>query len=96
MKPEIHPEYTDATVKCACGHSYETKSTKGSYGVDICGACHPFYTGKQKLMDTAGRVERFKKKYAKLDAHKAEAKARTDAKVAKAEAEAAAKAEASA
>ena len=62
MKPEIHPEYTDATIKCACGASYETRSTKGSFAVDICAACHPFYTGKQKLMDTAGRVERFKKK----------------------------------
>lgn len=85
MKPDIHPEYADATITCACGQKHQTKSTKGDYGVDICAACHPFYTGKQKLMDTAGRVERFKKKYAKLDAHKAEAKARAEAKAAKAE-----------
>ena len=64
MKPDIHPEYADATINCACGASYQTRSTKGSFTVDICAACHPFYTGRQKIMDTAGRVERFKKKYA--------------------------------
>jgi len=81
MKPEIHPEYSDATIKCACGISYDTRSTKGSFAVDICAGCHPFYTGKQKLMDTAGRVERFKKKYANVAKKKpkAEAEAKPDA-----------------
>jgi large subunit ribosomal protein L31 len=63
MKPEIHPEYTEATVSCACGNSFVTQSTRGSFTVDICSACHPFYTGKQKVMDSAGRIERFQKKY---------------------------------
>ena len=65
MKPGIHPEYQDAHVICACGNKFMTRSTKGSFNVDICGECHPFYTGKQKLMDSAGRIERFTKKYAK-------------------------------
>jgi large subunit ribosomal protein L31 len=65
MKPEIHPEYTEATITCACGSSFVTKSTRGSFSVDICSACHPFYTGRQKIMDSAGRIERFQKKYAK-------------------------------
>jgi large subunit ribosomal protein L31 len=64
MKPEIHPEYTEAQVTCACGASFVTRSTVGSLSVDICSECHPFYTGKQKVMDTAGRIERFKNKYA--------------------------------
>lgn len=64
MKPEIHPEYTPATITCACGNVVETRSTKGSFTVDVCSACHPFYTGRQKMMDTAGRVDRFRKKYA--------------------------------
>jgi len=64
MKPEIHPNYEEATITCACGASFATRSSKGSYGVDICAECHPYYTGKQKLMDSAGRIERFKKKYA--------------------------------
>jgi large subunit ribosomal protein L31 len=65
MKPEIHPEYTEATIACACGSTFVTKSTRGSFSVDICSACHPFYTGRQKIMDSAGRIERFQKKYAK-------------------------------
>jgi large subunit ribosomal protein L31 len=65
MKPGIHPEYQDAHVSCACGNKFMTRSTKGSFNVDICAECHPFYTGKQKLMDSAGRIERFTKKYAK-------------------------------
>ena len=65
MKPDIHPEYTVITVRCACGDTFETRSTKHIEQVDICSTCHPFYTGKQKLVDTAGRVERFRKKYAK-------------------------------
>ncbi|HKU45223.1 MAG TPA: 50S ribosomal protein L31 [Polyangiales bacterium] len=65
MKPGIHPEYLEATVTCACGNTFKTRSTKGSFNVDICAECHPFYTGKQKLLDSAGRIERFTKKYAK-------------------------------
>ncbi len=65
MKEGIHPDYQDATVSCACGNKFQTRSTKGSFAVDICAECHPFYTGKQKLMDSAGRIERFTKKYAK-------------------------------
>lgn len=63
MKEGIHPKYEKATVKCACGETFETGSTKGSLRVDICSKCHPFFTGKQKLVDTGGRVERFKKKF---------------------------------
>lgn len=73
MKPDIHPEYQPATITCACGASFETRSTGGSFAVDVCSSCHPFYTGRQKIMDTAGRVERFKKKYAKA-AQKAKGK----------------------
>jgi large subunit ribosomal protein L31 len=65
MKPEIHPEYKEATVSCACGASFKTHSTRGNFSVDICAECHPFYTGKQKIMDSAGRIERFQKKYKK-------------------------------
>jgi large subunit ribosomal protein L31 len=65
MKPEIHPNYQEATVSCACGASFKTHSTRGSFTVDICAECHPFYTGKQKVMDAAGRIERFQKKYSK-------------------------------
>ncbi|MDH5490459.1 MAG: 50S ribosomal protein L31 [Myxococcales bacterium] len=68
MKPEIHPDYQPTTITCACGSVVETKSTKASYAVDICSACHPFFTGKEKLLDTAGRVERFRRKYAKKEA----------------------------
>jgi len=63
MKKGIHPEYLPATITCACGNVVETFSTRGSFAVEICSQCHPFYTGKQKLVDTAGRVERFQKKY---------------------------------
>ena len=65
MKPDIHPEYNTVNVHCACGATFEMRSTKTIDQVDICSECHPFYTGKQKLVDTAGRVERFRKKYAK-------------------------------
>ena len=67
MKPGIHPDYHDVTVACACGHVFKTRSTqKGSLlKLEICSNCHPFFTGKQKLLDTAGRVERFTKKYEK-------------------------------
>ena len=62
-KPGIHPAYVASTVTCACKQSYTMASTRGNFAVDICANCHPFYTGKQKLMDTAGRIERFQKKY---------------------------------
>ena len=65
MKPDIHPQYGATTVICACGHRFETRSTQDEIHVEICSVCHPFYTGKQKLVDTAGRVERFKRKYDK-------------------------------
>lgn len=63
MKAEIHPDYPQATITCACGNSFETRSTAGSYTVEICSSCHPFYTGTQKISRVAGRVERFRKKY---------------------------------
>jgi large subunit ribosomal protein L31 len=67
MKPNIHPDYHEVTVHCACGHAFKTRSTfKGELvRVEICSNCHPFFTGRQKLVDTAGRVERFTKKYEK-------------------------------
>lgn len=65
MKEGIHPNYQECRVHCACGHTWTTRSTKKELNVEICSACHPFFTGKQKLVDTAGRVERFQKKYAK-------------------------------
>ncbi|MCB5253433.1 MAG: 50S ribosomal protein L31 [Candidatus Cloacimonadaceae bacterium] len=70
MKQGIHPKYTKATVTCACGNTFETFSTKGDMQVDICNVCHPFYTGKQKILDTAGRVEKFNKKYNKVSTEK--------------------------
>ena len=63
MKKDIHPKYEKATISCACGNSFETGSTKKNMKVEICSACHPLFTGKQKIIDTAGRVERFNKKY---------------------------------
>ncbi|NLY39347.1 MAG: 50S ribosomal protein L31 [Firmicutes bacterium] len=63
MKDKIHPQYYRTTVTCACGESFETGSTKENLRVEICSKCHPFFTGKQKFVDTGGRVERFKKKY---------------------------------
>ena len=66
MKAEIHPEYVEVNVSCACGNTFKTRSTKKSdIRLEICSNCHPFYTGKQKLVDTAGRVERFNRKYGK-------------------------------
>jgi len=63
MKQGIHPEYKAAVIKCVCGATYETHSTKGDMSIDICAACHPFYTGNQRVIDAAGRVDRFKRKY---------------------------------
>jgi large subunit ribosomal protein L31 len=64
MKADIHPEYTETTVTCSCGNTFVTRSVKSDLHVELCNECHPFYTGKQKLVDTGGRVERFQKKYA--------------------------------
>lgn len=66
MKSGVHPEYKEVEITCACGAKYKTRSTRKSINVEICSNCHPFFTGKQKLIDTAGRVERFRRKY-KLD-----------------------------
>jgi large subunit ribosomal protein L31 len=63
MKAEIHPEYTESTVRCSCGNTFTTRSTKDELQVELCNECHPFYTGKQKLVDTGGRVERFERRY---------------------------------
>ena len=74
MKAAIHPVYNETRVLCACGNTFTTRSThKGEIHVEICSNCHPFFTGKQKLMDTAGRVERFRRKYAKSQQSKSEA-----------------------
>jgi large subunit ribosomal protein L31 len=69
-KAGIHPAYRLAQVTCACGAAYTMASTRGNVAVDICAACHPFYTGKQKLLDTAGRIERFQKKYGRGESAK--------------------------
>ena len=81
MKTEIHPDYVLTTVTCSCGNTFETRSTKPELHVEICSNCHPFFTGTQKIIDTEGRVERFKKKYrdqksAPAKASKAAAKSR--------------------
>lgn len=68
MKKDIHPKYNDITVTCGCGSVVKTRSTAGDLTVEICSVCHPFYSGKQKLIDTGGRVERFRKKYGLTDA----------------------------
>ena len=75
MKTGIHPEYQETTITCACGEVIHTRSTKTNIRVEICSKCHPFFTGKQKFVDTAGRVERFQKKYTKKAKAPAKAKA---------------------
>ncbi len=65
MKAKIHPDYHEVTAHCACGNTFKTRSTKSELRLEICSQCHPFFTGKAKLVDTAGRVERFQKRYAK-------------------------------
>jgi large subunit ribosomal protein L31 len=72
MKADIHPEYVEATVSCACGETFTTRSTKPEIKVEICSQCHPFYTGKQKMVDTEGRVEKFIKRYGLQDQYKDE------------------------
>lgn len=86
MKPEIHPAYDTITVACACGNSFETRSTMGeSLNIEICSECHPFFTGKQKLVDTAGRVDRFNKRYGRGKGAKKSSKAKEPAKAEAAE-----------
>ncbi len=63
MKPKIHPNYVDAIIECACGNKVETRSTKKYIKVEICASCHPFFTGREKIVDTEGRVEKFRRKY---------------------------------
>ncbi len=67
MKADIHPEYVDAVVHCACGNTFETRATKPDLHVEVCSACHPYFTGEQRIVDTAGRVERFKRRYGMKD-----------------------------
>lgn len=73
MKEGIHPDYPPSSVTCACGNTFVTRSTRGDIAVDVCSACHPFYTGTQKLIDAAGRVDRFRKRYEQKGAAKAAA-----------------------
>ena len=65
MKADIHPEYVDSIIRCACGHEIHTRATKADMHVDVCSNCHPFFTGEQRIVDTAGRVERFRRRYAR-------------------------------
>ncbi len=84
MKAGIHPAYDEVNVTCACGSTFKTRSThKGDLRVEICSSCHPFFTGRQKLVDTEGRVDRFQKKYAKALEMQAQKKATADAKAAR-------------
>ncbi|NJL31417.1 MAG: 50S ribosomal protein L31 [Phycisphaerales bacterium] len=76
MRDDIHPDYVNCKVTCACGSSFDTRSTRPEMHVDICSQCHPFFTGKQKFVDTLGRVERFQKKFAGGSYFKAGAKAK--------------------
>jgi large subunit ribosomal protein L31 len=77
MKADIHPEYVLSTVRCSCGNEFTTRSTEPEIRVELCNQCHPFYTGKQKLVDSGGRVERYRQRYAKSQAKQAEAAKRT-------------------
>jgi large subunit ribosomal protein L31 len=77
VKKGVHPEYKETTIVCACGNVIHTRSTKENIHVEICSKCHPFYTGKQKLVDSAGMVERFQKRYGKKKAAKPEAEEKT-------------------
>jgi len=79
MKNDIHPSYTLCEVTCVCGNAFQTRSVKPVIKVEMCSACHPFYTGKQKLLDTAGRVERFNKKFASTEGKMVERKAKKTA-----------------
>ena len=81
MKKDIHPKCHEVTVKCVCGNSFKTTSTSSKIDTDICSACHPFFTGTQKFVDTAGRIEKFQQRYAKKTATKTTAKKTTTKKV---------------
>jgi len=87
MKPEIHPEYHDVTVVCACGNTFQTRSTKEELRLEVCNECHPFFTGKQRLLDSAGRVEKFQRKYESFYAGQDEIRAELEKKSAKKDAE---------
>jgi large subunit ribosomal protein L31 len=89
MKKDIHPKYVEATVHCSCGNTFTTRSTKPDLRVELCSQCHPFYTGKQKLVDSGGRVERFKRRFEKAEPVKAEPAKAEAAKAEPAKAEAA-------
>lgn len=80
MKADIHPKYVEAEVRCACGNSFKTRSTRPVIVVGICNACHPFYTGQQKFVDTAGRVDKFQQRLAKTQAAQAAMAAATSGK----------------
>ncbi len=71
MKTDIHPDYTEASVRCSCGNTFTTRSTKSEIHLELCNECHPFFTGKQKLVDSGGRVERFQRRYATTGAQEA-------------------------
>ncbi|OGR82961.1 MAG: 50S ribosomal protein L31 [Elusimicrobia bacterium RIFCSPLOWO2_01_FULL_64_13] len=77
MKDGIHPKYVPSTVKCACGHTFQTRSIRPSIHLEICSNCHPFFTGKQKLVDSAGRVERFSRRFEKTQGSTVRTKAKT-------------------
>ena len=79
MKKDIHPDYVECTVTCGCGTTFKTRSTRPTINVEVCSRCHPFYTGKQKLLDTAGRVERFQRRYGLGRKKEGEAAPPTDA-----------------
>ncbi len=79
MKEKIHPKYEDCKVTCGCGEKFLTRATQAEINVEICSKCHPFFTGKQKLVDTAGRVEKFQRRYAKFQAQSAPAAAEAPA-----------------
>ncbi len=81
MKADIHPKYVDAEIRCACGNVIKTRSTKQTVILGICNVCHPFYTGQQKFVDTAGRVDKFQQRLAKTQAAQAEAAAKKKKKV---------------
>ncbi|OGR83214.1 MAG: 50S ribosomal protein L31 [Elusimicrobia bacterium RIFCSPLOWO2_01_FULL_54_10] len=81
MKPGIHPNYVFSTVNCACGHTFQTRSTRPTIRLEICSNCHPFFTGRQKLVDSAGRVERFTKRFEKTQGQTVRTKAKEKAAV---------------
>ena len=87
MKPEIHPEYFPVNVVCACGNTFQTRSTKEDLRLEVCNECHPFFTGKERLLDTAGRVEKFQRKYESFYSEQDDIRTALEAKSAKKDAE---------